>query len=148
VLPLAWRALNLGKPWCPSYTISSQTHRRTPSSPSVKPSPWLLSLKSHDTPSWLTSCSSTATSSTSHRAYRRRDPVTTTSTCCRIQRLSLYGHTTTPSCRRMSSSARWRLYSCRASFGSRHPCSLCRCSWCTRPMAHGVSASTIAPLTP
>jgi hypothetical protein len=52
VLPLAWRALNLGKLWCPSYTISSQTHRRTPSSPSVKPSPWLLSLKSHDTPPW------------------------------------------------------------------------------------------------
>jgi hypothetical protein len=54
VLPLAWRALNLGKPWCPSYTISSRTHRRTPSSPSVKPSPWLLSLKPHDSwrPPW------------------------------------------------------------------------------------------------
>jgi hypothetical protein len=51
-------------------------------------------------PSWPTSCSSTTTSSTSHRAYRRRDPMTTTSTCFQIRRPSLYGRTATPSCRK------------------------------------------------
>jgi hypothetical protein len=48
VLPPEWRALNLGKRSCPSYTISSRTRCCTPPRPSVKPSPWLLSPKYHD----------------------------------------------------------------------------------------------------
>jgi hypothetical protein len=46
---LARRALNLGTCLCRSYPILSQTHRCTLSSPSVKPSTWLLSSKYHDT---------------------------------------------------------------------------------------------------
>ncbi|KAK1650530.1 hypothetical protein QYE76_068335 [Lolium multiflorum] len=71
-------------------------------------------------PSWPTSSSRTATSSTSHMAYRRCAPVTTTSTCCWIRRMSPCAGTATPNCRRTSSSVRLT--------------------------ARGVSASTIAPL--
>jgi hypothetical protein len=51
-----------------------------------------------------------------------------------------------PSCRRMSSSARWRSCSRRASSGYRH--CRARSSLCARPTAHGTSASTTAPSMP
>jgi hypothetical protein len=38
----------MGKRSCPSYTISSRTHCCTPPRPFVKPFPWLLSPKYHD----------------------------------------------------------------------------------------------------